>query len=1008
MVVIGIDNYREWPTLRNAVGDAAGFAKVMREKQGFSSVGELLNEQASKHDILQLVEDDLRKQLTQDDDLVVFFAGHGTTRVDKVGGKEVETGFIVPFDARPPEEEQWSDYIQVDQFLEAIGKLPARHVLVLLDSCNSGFALGPTVNSYRDAEVRYQKDIGGHVSRKVISSARRNQLASDKGPLPGHSLFTGALIDGIDTGSADLNGDGVITSSELGLYLQQQVGRATASSQTPDYGSFYLDDRGEMLLPVSPQPAVPQEVERQVKTRNSRSSAAFIGFKNILGKPDQDWISTALSEMLRTELGAGDVIRTIPEETVARVKMELPALDQGSLSQKTLSSAYQSLTSDFIISGSYLDMGGHIRIDIAVQNALLGDNLGTFSDADSEANFFELVQRIGRTLRDRCGAGEATRAQAEAARAALPRSPQALQLYSQALDRLRVYDYRHARDLLQKAIGGDPRNATIRATLANTLEELGYDDQAREEGQRAFELSAGLERKDALLIEAEYRQASQQWDKAIELYKSLATFFPDDPEYALKLASAQTAGGRAQDALTTLLALRKLPRPQRDDPRIDLAEAAAAQSLSDYKRQKLLSEAALQKANRQGARLLGAQAMLQACQAERRLGELEGAKKSAEQAQSIFRAAQDSKSEAKSLTCVANSVAEQGDNANALMQHEQALALARQTGSQGDISGALINIGNLLASEEKIAESTRNFEEALAVAVEIGDKRDAFDAQSDIAINLMLIGDFMGAKKMLESAVDDARALGDKNGIVEAQLSLASISYLEGNLQEAQQVIDNSLAMARESNSKNHIASAIRALGDVLLMRGAITEAEKKYNDSLAIRTQLGDKAGIADSQAALALAALENQKRSDAERMARSAANEFKSLGDADQEVLALDVLIQSLIAQNRFSEAQQELQKAEKLNSRDFCANTSLAITAARLQAKQNDRSTAITNLDQLTEELKKKNVGYYELLARLARAEATAGASVEIRSNLDMLWQDADRRGYRLIAQKAANLR
>jgi tetratricopeptide (TPR) repeat protein len=272
----------------------------------------------------------------------------------------------------------------------------------------------------------------------------------------------------------------------------------------------------------------------------------------------------------------------------------------------------------------------------------------------------------------------------------------------------------------------------------------------------------------------------------------------------------------------------------------------------------------------------------------------------------------------------------------------------------------------------------------------------------------MLLGDFMGAKKMLESAVDAARAIGDQNGIVEAQLNVAAISYLEGNLQEAQQFVENSLALARDANSKDHVASALRALGDVLLVRGAIAEAEKKYRDSLAIRTQLGDKAGVADSQAALALAALESNKRSDAEALARSAANEFQLLGDADQEVLALDVLIQCLIAQSRFSEAGEQLQRAQKLNSRDLSADTSLAITAARLLARQNDRSAAITKLDQLTEEMKKKNLLYYELLARLARAEAAGGASLEDRSNVDMLFRDADRTGFRLIAQKADRLR
>jgi hypothetical protein len=76
----------------------------------------------------------------------------------------------------------------------------------------------------------------------------REQPALDNGPVVGHSLFTGTLIHGFNWGKADTDGNGLVTSSELGLFLQQQVGQASESKQTPDFGSFHFDDRGELII----------------------------------------------------------------------------------------------------------------------------------------------------------------------------------------------------------------------------------------------------------------------------------------------------------------------------------------------------------------------------------------------------------------------------------------------------------------------------------------------------------------------------------------------------------------------------------------------------------------------------------------------------------------------------------------------------------------------------------------------------------------------------------------
>lgn len=248
VTVIGIDNYVNWPKLRNAVSDSMGIQKLFVEKLGFiSPTPPLLNSDATQKNLMSLVQDQLHNVLEPDDTLLIFFAGHGHTRENKVCGKTTETGYIIPFDAQI---DHWSDYIKIESFLEDVSQLPARHILVVLDACRSGFALGNYVMSFRSRES-YEKDMLNHVSRKVITSARRDEDALDSGPVEGHSLFTGSLIDGINWGKADLDFNGLVTSSELGLFLQQWVGQTSESKQTPDFGPFHLDDRGEMVISLA-------------------------------------------------------------------------------------------------------------------------------------------------------------------------------------------------------------------------------------------------------------------------------------------------------------------------------------------------------------------------------------------------------------------------------------------------------------------------------------------------------------------------------------------------------------------------------------------------------------------------------------------------------------------------------------------------------------------------------------------------------------------------------------
>jgi uncharacterized caspase-like protein len=249
IAVIGVDRYHCWPRLANAVRDSVGASQLF-QRLGFEQVAEpLLDDRATGAALQSLVTDELAV-LGPDDSLVLFYAGHGGTRQHRLGDRLIKTGYLIPVDASdaPGKVASW---IELEGWLRAISLLPARHILVILDACHSGIALDP-VTRWRDVgwpEAAPLSALNARCSRRIITSALDDQVAGDGGPVRGHSLFTGCLIEAL-TGGLRARHGGVATGSELGSYLQRRVESYPGSRQTPDFGTFAFDDRGEMMIPL--------------------------------------------------------------------------------------------------------------------------------------------------------------------------------------------------------------------------------------------------------------------------------------------------------------------------------------------------------------------------------------------------------------------------------------------------------------------------------------------------------------------------------------------------------------------------------------------------------------------------------------------------------------------------------------------------------------------------------------------------------------------------------------
>jgi uncharacterized caspase-like protein len=239
-IVIGVDGYPKWPHLQYAVRDAEGVGQTLVQKFGFASdhVITLKNEQATRRGILAAFHDLVGHGgsggLQPNDRVFVFFAGHGATRKLSSGR---DLGYIVPYDADP--DNLASDAIPMTEIQNIAESLPAKHVLFVMDACYSGLGL-----TRGGANAAFLRDNARRLGRQMLTAGGTDQMVSDGGP-NGHSVFTWTLLQGLG-GKADLNGDGLITATELAAYVAPAV--SSVSQQTPAFGSLPGSEGGDFVF----------------------------------------------------------------------------------------------------------------------------------------------------------------------------------------------------------------------------------------------------------------------------------------------------------------------------------------------------------------------------------------------------------------------------------------------------------------------------------------------------------------------------------------------------------------------------------------------------------------------------------------------------------------------------------------------------------------------------------------------------------------------------------------
>jgi TonB family protein len=241
-LVIGNSNYKYWDVLNGVKSDVTAVEKALKINGFTVETAMDLDSRNLSQRIEKFIQD---YGYEENNRLLIYYAGHGSTQKSISSGDDREIGYIVPVDAPLPNKDNIG-FLRASVNLEKIRtfakEIQAKHALFLFDSCFSGRLVSR-------GEISVPPIIEESVSfpvRQFITAGAANQTVPDE------SIFRRSFIRGLE-GEADLNKDGYVLASELANYLRDRVTNYSDRRQTPLYAK--IDDvnldRGDFVFTVS-------------------------------------------------------------------------------------------------------------------------------------------------------------------------------------------------------------------------------------------------------------------------------------------------------------------------------------------------------------------------------------------------------------------------------------------------------------------------------------------------------------------------------------------------------------------------------------------------------------------------------------------------------------------------------------------------------------------------------------------------------------------------------------
>ncbi|MES9993972.1 MAG: caspase family protein [Candidatus Thiodiazotropha sp.] len=221
-LVIGNNRYKHFSSLLSASADAKETAKLLSTKYGFKTTTLI---DATRYDMLSAL-NELRETLTENDNLLIYYAGHG--ELDRVNLR----GYWLPVDAEPNSTANWISNVAITDILNA---MTAKHILVVADSCYSGSLTRSSIarlesGMSEEVNTKWLKVMAKTRSRTVLTSGGLKPVLDQGGGQ--HSVFAKSFLRTLAKNESILEGYKLFRS--LAKEVQQTASKF-GIDQIPEY-----------------------------------------------------------------------------------------------------------------------------------------------------------------------------------------------------------------------------------------------------------------------------------------------------------------------------------------------------------------------------------------------------------------------------------------------------------------------------------------------------------------------------------------------------------------------------------------------------------------------------------------------------------------------------------------------------------------------------------------------------------------------------------------------------
>ncbi len=220
-LLIGVSEYQsDLNPLPATIQDIEAMRRILQNPDmgGFAEENVKLLKNPDRQQMEENIEE-LFAQRHRDDLVLLFFSGHGITDDDGRLYFATQTTRIAQGELKR------SSAVSASFIHESMTRSRSKRQVVILDSCFSGaFVKGLSPKNAVTVDIR--KQLGGE-GRAVLASSSSTQYSFGEKDGNKPSIYTRYLVEGIETGAADLDSDGLISVDELHEYASRKVRDAT-------------------------------------------------------------------------------------------------------------------------------------------------------------------------------------------------------------------------------------------------------------------------------------------------------------------------------------------------------------------------------------------------------------------------------------------------------------------------------------------------------------------------------------------------------------------------------------------------------------------------------------------------------------------------------------------------------------------------------------------------------------------------------------------------------------